>query len=122
MGQATQAVRAILAAYAAKDRAAAERLIAADFHFTSPLDNRLDRQAYFAICWPNSETMAGFEIVLAAEAGERVFVTYEARSSSGKSFRNTELHTVRGGQLVEVEVYFGWNLPHPVRAGEHRDP
>ncbi|HEX9167890.1 MAG TPA: hypothetical protein VF886_03050 [Roseiarcus sp.] len=34
-------------AYVDKDRAAMERLIAEDFHFTSPLDNRLDRKTYF---------------------------------------------------------------------------
>ena len=42
-------------AYAAKDHAAIEKLIADDFHFTSPLDNRIDRATYFARCWPNSE-------------------------------------------------------------------
>jgi ketosteroid isomerase-like protein len=47
-------VRAVFAAYAAKDRAAIERLIAPDFHFTSPLDNRIDRATYFKRCWPNS--------------------------------------------------------------------
>jgi uncharacterized protein YndB with AHSA1/START domain len=47
-------------AYVAKDRAAIERLIAGDFHFTSPLDNRLDRATYFARCWPNSERFNGF--------------------------------------------------------------
>jgi len=30
-----------------KDRAAIEKIIAEDFHFTSPLDNRLDRETYF---------------------------------------------------------------------------
>ena len=35
--------RAAYEAYVAKDRAAIERLITPDFHFTSPLDNRIDR-------------------------------------------------------------------------------
>jgi hypothetical protein len=50
--------RAAYEAYVDKDRAAIEALIADDFHFTSPLDNRLDRATYFARCWPNSETIA----------------------------------------------------------------
>ena len=29
---------------------------------------------------------------------------------------------VSGGKIVEVEVYFGWSVPHPVPAGTHRDP
>lgn len=48
-------------AYVRKDRQAIESLIADDFHFTSPLDNRLDRRMYLERCWPNSETTARFE-------------------------------------------------------------
>ena len=46
-------------AYVTKDRAAIEELIAEDFHFTSPLDNRLDRETYFHRCWPNSKRLRG---------------------------------------------------------------
>jgi len=109
--------RACLEAYVAKDRAAIERLIAEDFHFTSPIDNRLDRATYFARCWPNSEQMAAVEFVQAMEKGERAFIVYEARMLDGKRFRNAELYSTRNGQLVDVEVYFGWNLPHPAAPG-----
>ena len=54
--------RAAYEAYVAKDRAAIERLITPDFHFTSPLDNRIDRATYFARCWPNSETIKDFHL------------------------------------------------------------
>ena len=114
-------VRAALQAYVDKDRAAIERLVADDFHFTSPLDNGLDRAAYMRICWPNSEAMKTFEVVHAVEQGERAFVVYEAETTSGNGFRNCEVHLVRGGRLVATEVYFGWNLPHEVPEGEHRD-
>jgi hypothetical protein len=46
-----------------------------------------------------------------------VFVTYEAQAAGDKRFRNTEILTVRGGQVVEVEVYFGWSLPHEAPTG-----
>ncbi|MBV8104803.1 MAG: hypothetical protein JO223_09320 [Hyphomicrobiales bacterium] len=68
-----------------KDRAAIERLVAADFHFTSPLDNRIDRRTYFERCWPNSRWIAGCEFIVVVQEGERVFVTYEARSDGGKA-------------------------------------
>jgi hypothetical protein len=87
--------RAIYDAYVAKDRGAAERLLADNFRFTSPLDNGLDRDSYFAICWPNSADSEGF---------------------------NTEVLTVRDGKIAEVEVYFGWSVPHEVPNGEHRAP
>jgi len=107
--------------YVEKDRAAIEGLIADDFHFTSPLDNRIDRRTYFERCWPNSRWIAGYEFIAVIREGERVFVTYEARSDEGRSFRNTELLTVRGGKPVEAEVHFGWSLPHPAAAGRFLD-
>ncbi len=110
-------VRAAYDAYVSKDRAAIEALIADDFHFSSPMDNGLDRATYFARCWPNSKTTEGFEFIYLVQHGEQMFVTYEARGAGGHRFRNTEIVTVRGSQIVEVEVYFGWDLPHKAAVG-----
>jgi hypothetical protein len=109
--------RAAYDSYVSKDRRAIEALIADDFHFSSPLDNRLDRTAYFARCWPISKTMQAFDFIHLVRDGERVFVTYEASIEGGHRFRNTEIVTVRGSQIVEVEVYFGWDLPHKAMVG-----
>jgi ketosteroid isomerase-like protein len=109
--------RASYDAYAAKDRAAIERLIADDFHFSSPLDNRIDRTTYFARCWPNSEDIDAFDFIHLVADGDRVFVTYEARTRLGNRFRNTEVVTVRDGRIIEVEVYFGWSIPHDAPPG-----
>jgi len=49
--------------------------------------------------------------------GDRVFVTYEARTAQGKRFRNTEILRVRNGKITEAEVYFGWDMPHAATAG-----
>jgi ketosteroid isomerase-like protein len=114
--------RATFAAYVNKDRAAIEALIAEDFRFTSPLDNAIDRATYFAICWPNSAQMASFAFVHLVAHDEHVFVTYEGATTDGKKFRNTEVLTVRDGQVHRVEVYFGWSIPHRVAAGEHANP
>jgi len=82
-------VRACYQAYADSDRAAAEAVIAEDFHFTSPLDNRIDRETYFARCWPNHEWITAYEFI----------------------------RLIRDGKIVEVEVYFGWSLPHRAAEG-----
>lgn len=103
-------------AYVQKDRAAIEALIADDCHFTSPLDNRLDRATYFARCWPNSESIEGFDFVHLVRERERVFVTYEARATD-RRFRNTEALTIKDGQRTDVEVYFGWTIHHDARPG-----
>ena len=111
--------RAAYEAYVRKDRAAIEELIAEDFHFTSPLDNRIERAAYFKYCWPNSEKIRRFDFINLVADGDRVFVTYEAHGTDGDRFRNTEIITVRDGQLVEVEVFFGWSIPHKAKPGTH---
>src|SRR6187455_2115136 len=98
MNDAAAIARAVYQAYVDKDRASIERLIAHDFHFSSPLDNRLDRATYFTRCWPNSDKMDSFAFVHVVPEGDRVFVTYEARTTDGHRFRNTEILTVRGQQ------------------------
>jgi ketosteroid isomerase-like protein len=104
-------------AYVEKDRTAIEALIGDDFHFTSPLDNRIDRKTYFDRCWPTSETIADFDFINLARDGDRAFVTYEGRRTDGERFRNTEILTVSNGKVVEVEVYFGWSVPHEAPGG-----
>jgi ketosteroid isomerase-like protein len=104
-------------AYVAKDRAAIEAVIGDEFHFTSPLDNHINRQTYFERCWPNSERIAHFEFVNLMGDGTRAFVTYEARNMLGECFRNTEVLTVRDGKIIDVEVYFGWSIPHQAPLG-----
>ena len=114
--------RAMYDAYATRNRGAAEALIGPEFSFTSPLDNGLDRDAYFRICWPGGTSIDSFEFVGLAEDGDRVWISYLARPANGPAFRNTEILTIRGEQIAAVEVFFGWAVPHPVPAGEHRDP
>jgi ketosteroid isomerase-like protein len=104
-------------AYVDKDRSAIELLIAEDFHFTSPLDNRLDRKTYFERCWPNCRWIAGFDFIAVVPSNDRVYVTTVGHSDSGRNFRNTGVLTIQGGKVVEVEVYFGWNVPHPAPSG-----
>jgi len=104
-------------AYVTKDRTAIEALVADDFHFTSPRDNRLDRATYFARCWPNSRAIAGFTFVHLVRDGEHVFVTYDLRMNDDSAFRNTEVLTIRDGKLVEAQVFFGWMIPHEASEG-----
>jgi hypothetical protein len=112
-------VRACMQAYVDKDRSAIEALIADDYHFTSPIDNALDRKTYFDVCWPNSKAMTGFEYIYQFEDGATAVIVYEGRTVSGKVFQNCERHTVRGAKLVATEVYFGWDIPHKVPKGSH---
>ncbi len=109
--------RKALQAYVDKDRTAIESLIGFDYRFTSPLDNAIDRVTYFSRCWPNSEAIAAMTFIHGSESGEWAWVVYEG-STRMKRFRNSELHRVRDGRIIETEVYFGWDVPHPVAPGQ----
>ena len=104
-------------AYVDKDRAALEAVITDDFHFTSPLDNRIDRRTYLERCWPNSKTISAFEYENLVRREPRL-VTYLATQDSGRRFKNTEIFTVRDGKIVNVQVFFGWNVPHDAPEGD----
>ncbi|MEK7951019.1 nuclear transport factor 2 family protein [Luteolibacter soli] len=94
-------------AYEKKDRSLIEPILAEDFTFSSPLDDAINRESYFERCWPNSEHVGTFEFEKLIEDGDDVVAIYLATSKDGAQFRNTEVFTFRGEQLVHVQVYFG---------------
>lgn len=100
-------VRRYFSAYETQDRKVLEDLLDERFTFSSPLDDRINRAAYFARCWPNSRTLRRFTVEKIFDQGDEAFIRYEAESSTGKKFRNTEWLRFQGGKLVEVQVYFG---------------
>jgi ketosteroid isomerase-like protein len=106
----SELARAMYRAFAASDREAIERILAADFSFSSPPDPSLDRAGYFERCWPNAGGVESFDFVRLIESGDEVVVTYEATRPDGTRFRNTEVLTFAGDKLARAEVYFGWVL------------
>ena len=104
----TDIVRASLDAYRAQDRDTAEQLIAGDFVFTSPQDDHIDKAAFLERCFPTADRFHAHEVLALISANEDdVFLLYEYELASGERYRNTELITVRDGQLVETQVFFG---------------
>lgn len=101
-------VRACMESYIAQDRARAERLIAADYRFTSPQDDGIDRAAFFEYCFPTADRFRTQEILaLVPAGGGDVFLMYEYELKTGGRHRNVEVATVRDRQLVETQVFFG---------------
>jgi ketosteroid isomerase-like protein len=109
-GECARIARRIYEAYASGDRSVVEGLVSEDLEFFSPADVGIDRERYFERCWPNSATIAAFEIVRLVESEGEAIVTYEARRVDGSRFRNTEVLAFEDGRLRRAEVYFGWNL------------
>ena len=111
-------VAACFAAYEKKDRAAMENLLADDFTFSSPVDDRISRERYFERCWPFSQRVKEFRIEKLLADDEEVFVRYEAVTTNGTAFHNIETFTIREGKIVHVEVYFGSDTADSVRENE----
>ncbi len=104
-----QLVLAYYAAYESKNRQALEALLSSDFTFNSPVDDHLDREAYFRKCWPNSEKIRRFHIERIFDDGDEAIVRYECERLDGLRFRCMEFFTAEGGALKEQDVYFGYH-------------
>jgi ketosteroid isomerase-like protein len=103
-----ETVRAFFASYLAQDRAAAERLVAEEFVFTSPQDDHIDRAAFFERCFPTADHFVSHELLaVVATDGDAVFVLYEYELEGGQRHRNAEVITVRDGRITETQVFFG---------------
>ncbi len=108
----TDIVRAAFAAYLAQDRAAIDRLLADDFVFTSPQDDRLDKAAFLQVCFPTADRLRRQEILDAVAIDDhQVYVRYAYELKTGERHRNVEVQTVRDGRITEVQVYFGGRFP-----------
>jgi ketosteroid isomerase-like protein len=111
-GDRSELARQSYLAYANGDRDFYEELLAPEFRFSSPPDPDLDRDGFFARCWPGAGKQSEFHFVRVIESGDEVVVTYETRRADGTGGRNTEVLTFdeAGEKLVRTEVYFGWSL------------
>ena len=105
-----QVARDCYGAYESGDRRVVEDCLTDDFEFSSPADVGIDRATYFQRCWPNAELIDEFAFVRLLEVGDEVVVTYEATTTDGRRFRNTEVLTFEGDRIRRAEVYFGWNI------------
>jgi ketosteroid isomerase-like protein len=100
-------IRSIFAAYMSNDRKAVDDALTDDFRFTSPYDDEIDKAAYFARCWRNTDWIELHELERIFVKGDEAFVTYKCTARGGKSFRNTEFFTFEGDKVKRIDVYFG---------------
>ena len=101
-------VALMVTAFQQQDREAAEKLVAPDFHFTSPQDDHIDRATWFERCFPTSGHFSDHRMLELIETDDTtVLHRYEYELNDGTRYRNVEATTIVDGQLTEVEVYFG---------------
>ena len=100
-------------AYERHDGSFMEENLAADFTFTSPFDDHIDRAAYFKRCWPKQPLHQKFDFVTVMQKGDKVMIAYDCTmhvpnaTHPDACFRNAELMTFQNGKLKSVEVFFG---------------
>jgi ketosteroid isomerase-like protein len=101
-------IRKLFDGYRTKQRAVVENLLADDFTFTSPYDDRISKAAYFERCWPASiDYIRSNTLEQVCEAGDTAFVLYKCTAADGRDFRNTEHFTFRDSKVSAINVYFG---------------
>ena len=101
-------VRGAFRAYRDQDVWAAESLYAAQFVFTSPQDDHIDRSAFLERCFPTADRFVDHTMLHVVDLGDhQVFVMYEYELPGGERYRNTEVITVHDAQLIETQVFFG---------------
>ena len=100
-------VRELFRAFHAADRAAMEKLLHTDFHFTSPYDDHINRTQYFERCWPHSGTFRHNTLRHILTNEETCFVEYVAESGDGTAIHNVEKIQVKDGQIISIDVFFG---------------
>jgi ketosteroid isomerase-like protein len=105
-----ETVRSLYSAYLAGRKDLAGAMLTADFTFSSPRNDHIDRAAYFERCWPQEPVFAGFDIEFLAIDGDEAVVRYRAETLDGRSFRNMESFRFRDGKIASVDVYFGRSL------------
>ena len=104
----TDVVRQSFEAYRRQDRAMIDRLLAEDFRFTSPQDDRIDKATFLEVCFPTADRFVSQRIMyLEPLPGNDVLLMYEYQLANGETYRNTEVSTVVDGQLEETQVFFG---------------
>jgi hypothetical protein len=104
----TAKVLDFFAAFQTQNKSAARAMVSDQFRFTSPQDDRLDREKYFEVCFPTADHFASQTMMETAEVGDTVLVRYEYELTDGGRFRNMEALTVDdSGLITEAQVYFG---------------
>lgn len=88
----------------------ARPLLADDFTFSSPRDDRIDRETYFERCWPAEKLFRAFHVEHLVADSDTVLLGYRAEKTDGGSFRNIETIRFDGEKIAEVTVYFGRSL------------
>jgi ketosteroid isomerase-like protein len=100
-------VRQFHAAIGRGDISAARSLLADDLHFRGPIDEFHRSDDYLAALGKLSAIVKGMDNLRIVADGEHVAAFYDLVTNTPAGASPTaELHTVRGGKIRQIQVYF----------------
>jgi hypothetical protein len=114
-------VQQCFVAYRSKDRSRLESMLAPEFTFSSPYDERLIRLQYLERCWPESERIEARQVEKIVENGDEALVQYSCELNTGVRFCNFERIVFKDDKVKAIEVYFG-DAPAAVALSERATP
>ena len=103
-------VQEFMRAFREQDRAAAERIMADDFVFTSPQDDHIDKATWLERCFPTAGHFSSPAQTLQIIPIDGLVLHRYEYAVDGMLWRNVESLEVRDGRVHAVEVYFGGSV------------
>lgn len=97
-------------AYETGKRDLLEKSLGDDFHFSSPVDDNINRALYFERCWPNHKSIEKYDVQKMFIDQNEAAVCYTCFVNSGKVFENMELFKIDHDKISEIRCYFGFDL------------
>ena len=109
-----EVVRKYYAAWETKDWHAVDTLLADDFTFSSPLDDRISKSDFKTGCWDTQIAYIDrFDLNQLLATDNDAFVMYVCHTANGKTFQNVEYFQFRKDQVTAVRCYFGGKSSFP---------
>ncbi len=99
-------IESYLLAWQKRDWDFVESVLAEDFTFTSPYDDRIELREYKEKCWNTIREIGEFEFVAIIENETEAFARYRNRIN-GEPVQNAEHFIFRDGKLKGIVVFFG---------------
>jgi hypothetical protein len=116
-----ESIRKYYAAWERKDWHRIDSLLAADFTFSSPLDDHISKSDFKAGCWDTQIAYIDrFDLQRVMTSDNEAFVMYVCHTTNGKTFRNVERFQFGEDKVEAIECYFGGksSFPSAVSAGK----
>lgn len=99
-------IRSFYLGWETKDWDKIAHTLTADFNFTGPNHDGLNRDDYKEKCWPMASAVGTYDLLTVMEKGNEAFARWKC-PIDGKVVTNTEYFVFSGGKIQKVEVYTG---------------